>query len=97
MGVPAFFRWLCKKYPSIVVQAFEEKPKKDPNTEEKLPINKAEANPNGVEFDNLYLDMNGIIHPCKTVKTFKIIKINLITIIKVHIQKTDQRQKMKMK
>ncbi|KAI6225914.1 5'-3' exoribonuclease [Aphelenchoides besseyi] len=34
MGVPAFFRWLSKKYPTIV------------------------------EFDNLYLDMNGIIHPC---------------------------------
>lgn len=45
MGVPAFFRWLSKKYPSIVTEHQRGKTSDQ-------------------HFDNLYLDMNGIIHPC---------------------------------
>jgi len=62
MGVPAFFRWLQKKYPSIVVHCIEEKPKHVDDV--KVPVDSSQPNPNDYEFDNLYLDMNGIIHPC---------------------------------
>uniref|UniRef100_A0A8C5BFG8 5'-3' exoribonuclease n=1 Tax=Gadus morhua TaxID=8049 RepID=A0A8C5BFG8_GADMO len=62
MGVPAFFRWLSRKYASIVVHCLEEKSKECNGV--RIPVDTSKPNPNEVEFDNLYLDMNGIIHPC---------------------------------
>eukprot|EP00941_MAST-03F_sp_MAST-3F-sp1_P005647 g5647.t1 len=61
-GVPAFFRWIMLKYKKCIVSAIEEKPLLV-NGEE-IPVDTSAENPNGMEFDNLYLDMNGIVHNC---------------------------------
>lgn len=61
MGVPAFFRWLTKKYKRTISPCIEVEGEFVDGVE--IPPNYSDPNPNG-ELDNLYLDMNAIVHPC---------------------------------
>jgi 5'-3' exoribonuclease 2 len=62
MGVPAFYRWLSEKYPKIVQDMLEKRSAVVEGVE--IPLDLSAPNPNGMEYDNLYIDLNGLIHPC---------------------------------
>ncbi|KAK4535872.1 hypothetical protein CDCA_CDCA06G1897 [Cyanidium caldarium] len=72
MGVASFFRWIVARYPKILEEAAEEQPadwSEPPATEylwdnAYLHVDTTLPNPDGSRYDNLYLDMNGIVHPC---------------------------------
>jgi 5'-3' exoribonuclease 2 len=66
MGVPSLFRYLHAKYPKLTSTVVENKSTliKDASGTVNFVHHPNEPNPSGFEVDNLYLDMNGIIHPC---------------------------------
>ncbi|KAJ1987342.1 5'-3' exoribonuclease 2 [Dimargaris cristalligena] len=62
MGVPSFFLWLSRKFPKILMDVPEEGSWKLNGVE--VPVDLTQPPLTGRHCDNLYLDMNGIIHPC---------------------------------
>ncbi|CAF4267973.1 unnamed protein product, partial [Rotaria sordida] len=63
MGIPGFFKWLTNKdnYPNIKRFCIEDEPSYDEHGVYQ-PLDETKKNPNNIEFDNLYLDMNEIIY-----------------------------------
>ncbi|KAG7376339.1 5'-3' exoribonuclease 2 [Phytophthora pseudosyringae] len=64
MGVPAFYRWVQEKYPKCVVDCVESRAVVLEGERHFELTDTTGPNPNGFEVDNLYVDMNGLIHPC---------------------------------
>ncbi|MCI84456.1 5'-3' exoribonuclease, partial [Trifolium medium] len=56
MGIPSFYGWLADKYPMVVVDSVEEELVVINRVH--IPVDTTNKNPNNIEYDNLYLDMN---------------------------------------
>ena len=57
MGVPSFYRWISLRYPHCVTSIRQAQPGNVPEEEQNYDEDEEPV-------DNLYIDMNGIIHPC---------------------------------
>ncbi len=66
MGVPKFFRWAGDRYPAIVSGVITEKSQLQREAELNDGNGSGQRHPPTTcpPIDNLYLDMNGIIHNC---------------------------------
>lgn len=60
MGVPSFFKWISAKYPLILQQVVED----HLNATSETSRVKTDQGVEAVPISNLYLDCNGIVHPC---------------------------------
>lgn len=56
MGIPSFFRWIQSRYPCVIQNIAHDDPRVD--------VNLHDPNLNNFEINNLYIDCNGMIHPC---------------------------------
>ncbi len=67
MGVPVFFKWLITRYPKILIdfqcQGQSQNHYKSNHYFKNTNTNETQKDEVPL-IDNLYLDMNGIIHPC---------------------------------
>lgn len=77
MGIPSFYKWLVRKYPKIATNAVGEKGESLDGSS--LP------NPNGFEYDNLYLDMNEIIWDIFCPSDEEKVSILTLYILKLHM------------
>jgi 5'-3' exonuclease len=60
MGVPSFFKWISAKYPLILQQVVDD----DLNATSEASRVRIDQGTEAVPISNLYLDCNGIVHPC---------------------------------
>ena len=62
MGIPTYTRWLCRKYPLILKQLNDVSMGQ---TDSQNTNNAKDKRRNErTQFDNFYIDMNGILHDC---------------------------------
>ncbi len=67
-GVLGLWKWITSKYSHVLSSVIEHWPLTEEGNDESstFPDVYTSPNPNGREYDNLYLDLNGMIHSAFT-------------------------------